>query len=92
MEAPLDLVPAHVAANSFGGSIALGLAARRPELFRSLIVHEAPLMGLVADDAELRPLMREFQGKIEAVTDQLRSGDIAGGPGRGSRSQKRFAR
>lgn len=36
----LDLAPAHVVANSFGGSIALGLAARRPDLFRSLIVHE----------------------------------------------------
>jgi pimeloyl-ACP methyl ester carboxylesterase len=72
MEA-LDLTPAHVAGNSFGGSIALGLAARRPDLFRSLIVHEPPLMGLVADDAEHRPLMMEFQGRIEAVADQLRS-------------------
>jgi pimeloyl-ACP methyl ester carboxylesterase len=75
----LDLAPAHVAGNSFGGSIALGLAARRPELFRSLIVHEPPLLGLVADDAELRPLMREFWGRIEAVADQLRAGDIEGG-------------
>jgi pimeloyl-ACP methyl ester carboxylesterase len=78
MEA-LGLAPAHVAANSFGGSIALGLAARRPDLFRSLIVHEAPLMGLVADDAELRPLMMELQARFESVLDQLRAGDIAGG-------------
>ena len=78
MEA-LDLAPAHVAGNSFGGSIALGLAARRPDLFRSLIVHEAPLMGLVADDAELRPLMMELQGRFDSVLDQLRAGDIAGG-------------
>jgi pimeloyl-ACP methyl ester carboxylesterase len=78
MEA-LDLAPAHVVGNSFGGSIALGLAARRPDLFRSLIVHEAPLMGLVADDAELRPLMMEFWGRIESVVDQLRAGDIEGG-------------
>jgi pimeloyl-ACP methyl ester carboxylesterase len=75
----LDLAPAHVAANSFGGSIALGLAARRPDLFRSLIVHEPPLIGLLADDAELRPFMLKFQGRIEAVVDQLRAGDIAGG-------------
>lgn len=78
MEA-LGLAPAHVAANSFGGSIALGLATRRPDLFRSLIVHEAPLMGLVADDAELRPLMMELQARFESVLDQLRAGDIAGG-------------
>jgi pimeloyl-ACP methyl ester carboxylesterase len=75
----LDLAPAHVAANSFGGSIVLGLAARRPDLFRSLIVHEAPLMGLVAADMELRPLMMELQGRFESVVDQLRAGDIAGG-------------
>jgi pimeloyl-ACP methyl ester carboxylesterase len=78
MEA-LDFAPAHVVGSSFGGSIALGLAARRPDLFRSLIVHEAPLMDLVADDAELQPLMMELQGSIEAVADQLRAGDIAGG-------------
>jgi pimeloyl-ACP methyl ester carboxylesterase len=78
MEA-LDLAPAHVVGNSFGGSIALGLAARRPDLFRSLIVHEAPLMGLVADDAELRPLMVELQGRFDSVVAQLRAGDIAGG-------------
>jgi pimeloyl-ACP methyl ester carboxylesterase len=78
MEA-LDPAPAHFAGNSFGASIALGLAARRPDLFRSLIVYEPPLMGLVADDAELRPLMMEFQGRIVAVADQLRAGDIAGG-------------
>ena len=78
MEA-LDLAPAHVVGNSFGGSVALGLAARRPDLFRSLIVHEAPLMGLVADDAELRPLMEELQGRFDSVVAQLRAGDIVGG-------------
>jgi pimeloyl-ACP methyl ester carboxylesterase len=78
MEA-LNLAPAHVVGNSFGGSIALGLAARRPDLFRSLIVHEAPLMGLVADDIELQPMMMELQGRFDSVVDQLRAGDVAGG-------------
>ena len=36
-------------------------------------------MGLVGDDAELRPLIMEFGGRIEAVADQLRAGDIEGG-------------
>jgi pimeloyl-ACP methyl ester carboxylesterase len=75
----LDLAPVHVAAHSFGASIALGLAARRPHLFRSLLVHEAPLMGIVADDAELWPLMKELQGRFESVLAQLRAGDIVGG-------------
>jgi pimeloyl-ACP methyl ester carboxylesterase len=36
-------------------------------------------MGIVADDAELRPLMQEVQGRVQSVLDQLRAGDIAGG-------------
>src|SRR6478736_10549544 len=43
----LDLAPAHVVGNSFGASIVLGLAARRPALFSSVIVHEPPLLSLV---------------------------------------------
>jgi pimeloyl-ACP methyl ester carboxylesterase len=39
--------PAHIVAGSFGGSIALRLAAARPDLFRSLSVHEPALPGLL---------------------------------------------
>jgi pimeloyl-ACP methyl ester carboxylesterase len=46
----LGLTPAHVVGNSFGGAIALGLAGRRPELFRTLCVHEPPLVSLAPDD------------------------------------------
>ncbi|MFF0218007.1 alpha/beta fold hydrolase [Streptomyces vinaceus] len=42
--------PVHVAGNSFGASAVLGLAARRPELFRTIAVHEPPLIGVVASD------------------------------------------
>lgn len=38
--------PAHVLGWSSGGNTALALAAERPELFRSLIVIEAPFQGL----------------------------------------------
>ncbi|MCJ1677855.1 alpha/beta hydrolase [Streptomyces sp. APSN-46.1] len=71
--------PAHVAGNSFGASTALGLAARRPELLRTLTAHEPPLMGIVADDPELRPLMRATQGSIEGVLASLRAGDERAG-------------
>lgn len=67
----LGLAPAHVAGNSFGASIVTGLATRRPELFRTVILHEPPLAGLVRDDpataAELRPVMsaiREVQALL----------------------------
>lgn len=74
----LDLAPAHVVGNSFGASIALGLAARRPELFRSLVVHEPPVMAIV-EDPEVRPLMMDFQAKEDAAIDRLKAGDIPGG-------------
>ncbi|MYS84857.1 alpha/beta fold hydrolase [Embleya scabrispora] len=75
----LDMAPAHVVANSFGASTALGRAARRPEVFRSLVAHEPPLLETVAGDPELEPLMREMGSRIDAVVDSLRAGDDRGG-------------
>src|SRR5688500_2097360 len=43
---------AHVVGTSFGGSIGVGLASRRPELVSGLIVHEPPLMSIAAEDPE----------------------------------------
>ena len=74
----LELGPAHVAGNSFGASIVLGLASRRPELFRSLIVHEPPLLAIVKNP-EFSPLMQEVQRKSGLVIERLRAGDIPGG-------------
>jgi pimeloyl-ACP methyl ester carboxylesterase len=74
----LDLAPAHVAGNSFGASIVLGLAARRPELFRSLAVHEPPLLA-IAEAPEALPLMNEAHRKTNMVLERLRAGDIPGG-------------
>ncbi|MGW2273606.1 alpha/beta fold hydrolase [Streptomyces yangpuensis] len=71
--------PVHVAASSFGGSVALGLAARRPELLRSLAVHEPPLTAVVAGDPELDRLMRDAQAPIDAVMADVRAGDSEGG-------------
>ena len=64
--------PVHVVANSFGGSIALGLAARRPELFRSISAHEPPLMGLAADD----PVVQQFnEALLPAVVELVERGE-----------------
>lgn len=48
----LDLAPAHVVTNSGGGNIALRLAGRRPDLFRSLSCHEPPVWSLLESDSE----------------------------------------
>jgi pimeloyl-ACP methyl ester carboxylesterase len=39
--------PAHVVAGSFGGSVALRLAAQRPDLLQSLSLHEPALPGIL---------------------------------------------
>lgn len=44
----LELGPVHVHGHSGGGLVALQLAARRPELVRSLSVHEPALMGVLS--------------------------------------------
>lgn len=67
----LGLAPAHVAANSFGASIALGLAARRPELFRTLCAHEPPLVSLAADD----PGVATFGDALPPVLELIGSGE-----------------
>jgi pimeloyl-ACP methyl ester carboxylesterase len=84
----LGLAPANVVANSFGGSIALGLAARRPELFRTLSAHEPPLMSLAADDPvvaqtgeAIRPVLELIErGEAEAAARDFVE-NIALGPG-----------
>src|ERR1051326_2131065 len=40
----LGLAPAHVVSTSGGAAIALRLGAKRPDLCRSLVVHEPPLI------------------------------------------------
>jgi pimeloyl-ACP methyl ester carboxylesterase len=70
----LGLAPAHVAGNSFGAIISLRAATRRPDVFRSLIVHEPPLFPLLAG-TELEPALGDVQGRIAAVVELLESDD-----------------
>jgi pimeloyl-ACP methyl ester carboxylesterase len=61
------LAPANVVANSFGASIALGLAARRPELFRTICAHEPPLLSLAADDPAVAQLGEVIAPVLELI-------------------------
>jgi pimeloyl-ACP methyl ester carboxylesterase len=79
--------PAYVAANSFGGVIALGLAARRPELFRRLAIHEPPAVALSSDAETARAVatMHEARARIDAGEHELAARhfveEVALGPG-----------
>lgn len=74
----LELAPAHVVTNSYGGNIALRLATRRPDLFRSLSCHEPPLWALLEDDAESEKLLQQGAHGLEAVGRRIAQGDHEG--------------
>ena len=56
----LDLAPAHLVTSSFGGCVALQMAVRRPELVRSLVLAEPPLMPWLAHSPGGEPLVAAF--------------------------------
>jgi pimeloyl-ACP methyl ester carboxylesterase len=71
--------PAHVVGSSFGASIVLRLATERPDLFRSVIVHEPPLFGLLHDEPAAQLGLAAAQERIAAVASLLAAGDMAEG-------------
>lgn len=56
----LGLGPAHLACSSFGGCVALMMAVQRPELVRSLVLAEPPLMPWLAHIPGAGPLAADF--------------------------------
>jgi pimeloyl-ACP methyl ester carboxylesterase len=70
-----DLAPAHVAASSWGGTIALRLAAERPEVFRTLVAHEPPIFGLLEEGPEVAAM----GATMESVVGTLAAGDLEAG-------------
>jgi len=74
----LDLSEAHIVTNSYGGNIAMRLAVKRPELIRSLAMHEPPIFDLLADDPESAPLLEQNQTSLESVGSLIAEGDHEG--------------
>lgn len=73
----LALAPVHVATSSYGGNVALRLAARRSELFRTLSCHEPPLFG-VLDDRESEEALARLAPILAAVGRRIAEGDHEG--------------
>src|SRR5919201_1214784 len=67
----LGLAPTNLFGNSFGACVSLRLAATRPELVRRLAVHEPPLVGILADDPDVQPIVAGLQSRIGPVVELL---------------------
>jgi pimeloyl-ACP methyl ester carboxylesterase len=74
----LDLAPADVATSSWGGNIALRLATRRQDVFRSLSCHEPPLWSLLEGDAEAEAMLAQGARSDEEVGRRIAAGDHEG--------------
>ena len=73
----LGLAPAHVVGNSGGAAVGLWLAAQRPDVLRSLVVHEPPLFALLSDDASMQAPLAAASDRVRAVLHLLQSGNDA---------------
>ena len=72
----LNVGPVHVVAWSYGGTVALVLAAQRADLIRSLFLNEPALGSLVVDPAEQAAIVEERRGFAPIVAASSR-GDYA---------------
>ena len=70
--------PAHLVAHSYGGAVALRLAADRPELVRSVVLHEPPFLGLLASDPETATEGEFLLGEARRLERRVRDGDPEG--------------
>jgi pimeloyl-ACP methyl ester carboxylesterase len=71
----LGAAPAHLVANSFGGGVALKLAAQRPDLVASLCLHEPPVARTFAHDPEVKIGLEVVRSRIEAVVAEIEQGN-----------------
>jgi pimeloyl-ACP methyl ester carboxylesterase len=76
----LQIEPAHIVGHSSGGSIVLHTAATRPDIFQSLIVHEPPLVHLLADDptfASVAQSLKEVLGPVVRLIERGEASEAA---------------
>ena len=73
-----DFYPVHLVGHSYGAVVALRLATERPELVRSLSLHEPPFFGLLLDRPEAAAYGELFRTTTAALREQVHRGDRAG--------------
>lgn len=72
----LKLGPAHIVGHSYGALTALFLAVRYPQLVRTLVLAEPPVMQWAEEKPEGRALLTEFMGNLwKPAGEAFRQGD-----------------
>lgn len=71
-----DHYPAHVVGHSYGGCVALRLAADHPELVRGIVVHEAPCLGFLEDDPATAGEAAELRRMVASLQTEIRTGSV----------------
>jgi pimeloyl-ACP methyl ester carboxylesterase len=71
----LNLYPAHVIAHSYGGAVALRLAIDRPEMVRSVSIHEVPFVDLLATDPATAPEWERLRAGVRELQARIRRGE-----------------
>ena len=71
----LHISSAHIVGNLFGASIVLRTAVERPDLFKTMIINDAPLFGLLDEDNESKTALLEFDERIKSVIEYFKLND-----------------
>lgn len=74
----LELGPFHLACSSRGGVIGLKLAAARPDLVRSIVCHEPPLLAALSLDETAKELVDQLVAGEGRVVEMIEKGNHEG--------------
>lgn len=72
--ASVDLYPAHLICHSYAGAVGLRLANERPEMVRSIVLHEPPFIDLLRGDPATAPEAERLRAGTDAIQALVRAG------------------
>lgn len=65
----LHISGAHIVGNLFGASIVMKTATQRPDLFKTMIVNDPPLFGLLNEEQNAPIALEAFDYRIKSIMD-----------------------
>jgi pimeloyl-ACP methyl ester carboxylesterase len=72
----LNLGPVHLVGHSYGGVVAAFVAKEHPELVRSLVLAEASLNSLIANNDDAKPLLAEWGKVVKPARELVQNGEL----------------